>query len=200
MLWDSILPAYPCLESYHWHRGHTSKRNPCFASQVCARCSLRCTVYIVYTPLTVGKTVNYTMLPLYFVSCYSLSATPCPTGGWTVEEVPSPHVQTHWKLSCFPLPPLSPSLTFLPTQDHQKPGAHSNIETVLTRRAVKPVFELRDFFFSAGFRSISQNMTVIGMTCVGLSWRFPSLSITQVGLCVLVIWHWTLIILLKSQH
>lgn len=38
MLWDSIPPAYPCLESYHWHsRRPTSKGYPCFASQVWIR-------------------------------------------------------------------------------------------------------------------------------------------------------------------
>ncbi|KAA8592251.1 hypothetical protein FQN60_017706, partial [Etheostoma spectabile] len=43
-------------------------------------------------------------------------------GHWIVEEVMSLTVWTQWRLSCFPSPPQSPLLTFLSTQDHQKPG------------------------------------------------------------------------------
>lgn len=100
----------------------------------------------------------YVLIPISIISYsesrilyWSFSATACPPGHWIVEEVMSLHVWTQWRLSRFPSPPQSPLLTFLRTQDHQKPGASSNSSAATGQEVgnlsqINCLYELPDCF------------------------------------------------------
>lgn len=102
--------------------------------------SLQCSVKLPYVLILISIMSHCESRVL----SWSFLATACLPGHWIVEEVMSLHVSTQWRLSCSPSPPQSPLLTFLSTQDHQKPGAASNSKTALIMELLNDLYELPD--------------------------------------------------------
>ena len=90
MLWGSIPPAYPCLESHHRHgRRRTSEGYPCFASQVCIWCIFIETYTFNFILIANSKSL-WIMEVILVIFSYSMSPWTLDCGGGDVSPCVDP--------------------------------------------------------------------------------------------------------------